>query len=121
MKKQKISNQTSSNYEANFTKSDEIIDYDEYASQKAKVEKELSDTAEVDKTFADKRRNARSRIAITPEKEKLAREALKETPLEKNDKKAMIIAAFLTFGLPAFIIVALVIGIAALVLNFFGR
>ena len=51
-----------------------------------------------------KRQKTLERIKITPEKEEKAREKLRENPVEKNDIKAFIIAAFLSFVLPTMIL-----------------
>lgn len=117
MKKQKISKQINSTYEANFSNVDENIDYDDYIRSKKQAEYEQSLIEEKDitkQTLSEKKKAGRQRIAITKEKEELARKNLKETPLEKNDLKAMIIAAFLTFGVPVLIIMLLLFGIAYL-------
>ena len=117
MKKQKISKQINSAYEANFSNVDENIDYDDYIRNKKQAEYEQSLIEEKDitkQTLSEKKKAGKQRIAITKEKEELARKNLKETPLEKNDLKAMIIAAFLTFGIPLLIIMLLLFGIAYL-------
>lgn len=117
MKKQKISKQINSAYEANFSNVDENIDYDDYIRNKKQAEYEQSLIEEKDitkQTLSEKKKTGKQRIAITKEKEELARKNLKETPLEKNDLKAMIIAAFLTFGVPVLIIMLLLFGIAYL-------
>lgn len=117
MKKQKISKQINKSYEANFSNVDENIDYDDYIRSKKQAEYEKSLTDEIDitkQTLSEKKKAGRQRIAITKEKEELARKNLQETPLEKNDMKAMIIAAFITFGLPIAIIMLLLFGLAYL-------
>ena len=117
MKKQKISKQINSAYEANFSNVDENIDYDDYIRNKKQAEYEQSLIEEKDitkQTLSEKKKAGKQRIAITKEKEELARKNLKETPLEKNDLKAMIIAAILTFGVPVLIIMLLLFGIAYL-------
>lgn len=117
MKKQKISKQINSTYEANFSNVDENIDYDDYIRNKKQAEYEQSLIEEKDitkQTLPEKKKAGKQRIAITKEKEELARKNLKETPLEKNDLKAMIIAAFLTLGVPVLIIMLLLFGIAYL-------
>lgn len=123
MKKQKISKQTSNNYEANFSDIDENIDYDDYIRNKkqSEYEKSLEEEKDVTKqTISEKRKESRKRIAITKEKEDLARKNLKETPLEKNDIKALIIAAFLTLGLPTIIILLIIFGVGYLVFKLMG-
>ena len=117
MKKQKISKQINKSYEANFSNVDENIDYDDYIRSKKQAEYEKSLTDEIDitkQTLSEKKKAGRQRIAITKEKEELARKNLQETPLEKNDMKAMIIAAFITFGLPLAAIMLLLFGLAYL-------
>ena len=123
MKKQKISKQTSNNYEANFSDIDENIDYDDYIRNKkqSEYEKSLEEEKDVTKqTISEKRKESRKRIAITKEKEDLARKNLKETPPEKNDIKALIIAAFLTLGLPTIIILLIIFGVGYLVFKLMG-
>lgn len=117
MKKQKISKQINKSYEANFSNVDENIDYDDYirSQKQAEYEKSLTDEIDITKqTLSEKKKAGRQRIAITKEKEELARKNLQETPLEKNDMKAMIIAAFITFGLPLAAIMLLLFGLAYL-------
>ena len=123
MKKQKISKQISNNYEANFSDIDENIDYDDYIRNKkqSEYEKSLEEEKDVTKqTISEKRKESRKRIAITKEKEDLARKNLKETPPEKNDIKALIIAAFLTLGLPTIIILLIIFGVGYLVFKLMG-
>ena len=117
MKKQKISKQINKSYEANFSNVDDNIDYDDYirSQKQAEYEKSLTDEIDITKqTLSEKKKAGRQRIAITKEKEELARKNLQETPLEKNDMKAMIIAAFITFGLPLAAIMLLLFGLAYL-------
>jgi hypothetical protein len=47
-----------------------------------------------------KKQKLLNRLKFTPEQEQKARENLRETPLEKGDFGAMMIAAFLMFVLP---------------------
>lgn len=59
-----------------------------------------------------KKQKLLKRIEVTPEKEQKAKENLAETPVEKNDIFAMIIAAFISFVLPTL----LVLGVIALIM-----
>lgn len=121
MKKPKISKQISNNYEANFSAVPDDVDYDEYIQKKKQTEYESSQTEDITKkTLSEKRKNARKRIAITKEKEELVRKNLKETPLEKNDIKALIIAGFLTIGVPTILILAIIFGVGYLIFKLMG-
>lgn len=62
-----------------------------------------------------KKRKIFDQLKITKEKEEKARENLKETPLEKNDLKAIIIAAFITIGPILLIVVSLLVIIILLI------
>jgi len=55
-----------------------------------------------------KKQKILKRIEITKEKEIKARQNLQESPLEKKDVFAMIIAAFITFVIPTLIVVGVI-------------
>lgn len=124
MKKQKTSKQISDNYEANFSAVPDDVDYDEYIRLKKQAEyEETLEEKEEDitkKPLSEKRKAARKRIEITKEKEELARKNLEETPLEKNDVKALIIAGFLTMGIPTIIILCIIFGVGYLIFKLMG-
>ncbi len=121
MKKPKTSKQISNNYEANFSAVPDDVDYDEYIQKKKQAEYESSQNEDITKkTLSEKRKNARKRIAITKEKEELVRKNLEETPLEKSDIKALIIAGFLTIGVPTILILAIIFGVGYLIFKLMG-
>ncbi|MDD3191136.1 MAG: hypothetical protein PHP41_00085 [Bacilli bacterium] len=55
-----------------------------------------------------KKQKILDRLNVTPEKERLAKENLKNNPLEKNDMKAIMIAAFLAFVLPTILVLGVI-------------
>lgn len=67
-----------------------------------------------------KKQKLLDRLKITPEKEALARQKLEETPLEKGDFRAILIAAFLMFVLPTIGVLA-VLALIMWLLFFAGR
>jgi hypothetical protein len=67
-----------------------------------------------------KKQEILNRIKITPEKERIARENLAKTPLEKGDFKALLIASFLMFVLPTLLVLGL-LGFIMWLLFFAGR
>jgi len=67
-----------------------------------------------------KKQKLYDRLKITPKKEALARQKLEETPLEKGDFRALVIAAFLMFGLPTIGVLAVLAFIMWLIF-FAGR
>ncbi|MGD9604723.1 MAG: hypothetical protein AB7V00_01045 [Bacilli bacterium] len=67
-----------------------------------------------------KKQKLLNRLKITPEKEALARQKLEETPLEKGDLRALLIAAFIMFVLPTIGVLAVLAFIMWLIF-FAGR
>lgn len=55
-----------------------------------------------------KKQEILDRIKVTPEKESRARETLHNSPLEKNDVRGMILAAYLTFALPTILVIGFI-------------